>query len=96
MEADPNKYLRCGGQPGPKYGFHFESKWQNVATFAGLVLQIALDHNCNLFVVDPVANQVVEYNAGGQQVAAVNMFARARRRCGGGRCRCRGRDDVCR
>ena len=47
-----------------------------MATFAGLVLQIALDHNCNLFVVDPVANQVVEYNAGGQQVAAVNMLAR--------------------
>ena len=42
----------------------------------GPVRQVALDHSCNLFVVDPAANQVVKYNADGQQVGAVNMLAR--------------------
>ena len=76
LESSAPDNLRCPGRPGPKDGFHFESQWQNVATYAGPVLQIALDHSCNLFVVDPVANQVVKYNADGQQVAAVNMLAR--------------------
>src|SRR4029078_699294 len=38
--------------------------------------QIALDHNCNLYVVDQAANQVVKYNPAGKQVATVNMLAR--------------------
>src|SRR5207302_6863390 len=76
LESSAPDNLRCPGQPGPKDGFHFESQWQNVATFAGPVLQIALDHSCNLFVVDPAATQVVKYNADGQRVAAVNMLAR--------------------
>jgi sugar lactone lactonase YvrE len=76
LETSAPDNLRCPGRPGPKDGFHFEAQWQNVATYAGRVEQIALDHSCNLFVVDPVANQVIKYNANGQQVAAVNMLAR--------------------
>src|ERR1700738_1426280 len=71
LEASAPDNLRCPGRPGPKDGFHFESQWQNVATYAGPVQQIALDHSCNLYVVDPAANQVVKYNADGQQVAVV-------------------------
>jgi len=76
LEPSAPDNLRCPGRPGPEDGFHFESEWQNVATYAGPVLQIALDHSCNLFVVDPVANQVVKYNADGQQVATTNMLPR--------------------
>ena len=76
LETSAPDNLRCPGRPGPKDGFHFEAQWQNVATYAGRVEHIALDHSCNLFVVDPVANQVIKYNANGQQVAAVNMLAR--------------------
>jgi sugar lactone lactonase YvrE len=76
LETSAPDNLRCPGRPGPKDGFHFEAQWQNVATFAGRVEQIAMDHSCNLFVVDPIANQVIKYNANGQQVAAVNMLAR--------------------
>jgi tripartite motif-containing protein 71 len=76
LESSAPDNLRCPGVTGPRDGFHFESQWQNVATYAGPVLQIALDHSCNLFVVDPVANQVVKYNADGQQVGAINMLAR--------------------
>src|SRR3984893_11287966 len=76
LESSAPDNLRCPGRPGPKDGFHFEAQWQNVASYAGRVEQLALDHNCNLYVVDPVANQVVKYNADGQQVATVNMLAR--------------------
>src|SRR5579864_6825840 len=76
LESSAPDNLRCPGQPGPRDGFHFEAQWQNVATFAGPVQQIALDHSCNLFVVDPIANQVVKYNADGHQIDAVNMLAR--------------------
>jgi tripartite motif-containing protein 71 len=76
LEPSAPDNLRCPGRPGPKDGFHFEAQWQNVATYAGRVEQIALDHSCNLYVVDPVANQVVKYNPDGQQVAAVSMLAR--------------------
>src|ERR1700730_18482373 len=60
LEPSAPDNLRCPGRPGPKDGYHFEAQWQNVATYAGPVLQIALDHSCNLFVVVPVANQVVK------------------------------------
>src|SRR5690349_9350681 len=76
LESSAPDNLRCPGMPGPKDGFHFESQWQNVATYAGRVEQIALDHNCNLYVVDQAANQVIKYNADGQQVGTVNMLAR--------------------
>jgi DNA-binding beta-propeller fold protein YncE len=76
LESSAPDNLRCPGVTGPRDGLHFESQWQNVATYAGTVLQIALDHSCNLFVVDPVANQVVKYNADRQQVGAINMLAR--------------------
>src|SRR6267378_1406464 len=68
--------LRCPGRPGPQAGFHFEAQWQNVATYAGRVQEVALDHSCNLFVVDMAGNQVVKYNADGQQVATLKMLAR--------------------
>src|SRR6185437_4573254 len=76
LESSAPDNLRCPGVPGPKAGFHFESQWQNVATYAGRVEQIALDHSCNLYVVDQAANQVIKYSADGQQLAAVNMLAR--------------------
>src|ERR1700730_815105 len=76
LEASAPDNLRCPGKPGPKDGFHFEAQWQNVATYAGRVEQIALDHSCNLFVVDQVANQVIKYNPDGQQVATLSMLAR--------------------
>jgi tripartite motif-containing protein 71 len=76
LEPSAPDNLRCPGKPGPKDGFHFEAQWQNVATYAGRVEQIALDHSCNLYVVDQVANQVIKYSADGQQVATVNMLAR--------------------
>jgi hypothetical protein len=82
LEASAPDNLRCPGRSGPREGFHFEAEWQNVATYAGPVRQIALDHSCNLFVVDPVANQVVKYNADGQQVGTVNMLARDPRPAG--------------
>ena len=69
--------LRCSGQAGPRDGYHFEAQWQNVATYPGPVLEIALDHNCNLFVVDTAGNQVVKYSADGQRVAALSLGARA-------------------
>src|SRR6266851_4496285 len=52
LESSAPDNLRCPGRPGPKDGFHFESQWQNVATYAGRVEPIALDHSCNLYVVD--------------------------------------------
>ena len=76
LETSAPDNLRCPGLPGPKDGFHFESQWQNVATYSGRVEQIALDHSCNLYVVNQAANQVIKYNAEGQQLAAVNMLAR--------------------
>jgi tripartite motif-containing protein 71 len=76
LESSAPDNLRCPGLPGPKAGFHFESQWQNVATYAGRVEQIALDHSCNLYVVDQAGNQVIKYNAAGQQVGTVNMLAR--------------------
>jgi tripartite motif-containing protein 71 len=76
LEPSAPDNLRCPGRAGPKEGFHFEAQWQNVATYAGRVEQLALDHSCNLFVVDQVANQVIKYNADGQQIGAVNMLAR--------------------
>src|SRR5438445_5685924 len=66
LEPSAPDNLRCPGKPGPKDGFHFEAQWQNVATYAGRVEQIALDHSCNLYVVDQAANQVIKYNADGQ------------------------------
>ena len=76
LESSAPDNLRCPGVPGPRDGFHFETQWQNVSSYAGPVLQIALDHSCNLFVVDPTANQVIKYNPDGRQVGAVNMLAR--------------------
>jgi tripartite motif-containing protein 71 len=76
LESSAPDNLRCPGLPGPKDGFHFESQWQNVAMYAGTVEQVALDHSCNLYVVDQAANQVLKYNPDGQQVGTVNMLAR--------------------
>lgn len=52
--------LRCPGKSGPSDGFHFEAEWQNDATYQGPVLQVALDHNCNLFVVGGVRHYAFE------------------------------------
>jgi DNA-binding beta-propeller fold protein YncE len=76
LEPSAPDNLRCPGRPGPRDGFHFEAQWQNVATYAGRVQEVALDHSCNLYVVDMVGNQVVKYNGDGQQVAALKMLAR--------------------
>jgi DNA-binding beta-propeller fold protein YncE len=76
LEPAAPENLRCPGRPGPQAGFHFEAQWQNVATYAGRVQEVALDHSCNLFVVDMAGNQVVKYNADGQQVATLKMLAR--------------------
>src|SRR5665811_2136674 len=73
LEPTAPENLRCPGRPGPKDGFHFEAEWQNVATYAGQPFQVALDHSCNLFVADKGANQIIKYNADGQQVAAWTM-----------------------
>jgi hypothetical protein len=54
----------------PRDGFHFEAQWQNVATYAGAPFEVALDHNCNLFVANKQSNQILKYNAAGQQTAA--------------------------
>jgi DNA-binding beta-propeller fold protein YncE len=76
LEPSAPENLRCPGQPGPRDGYHFEAQWQNVATYSGPVVQIALDHSCNLFVLDTAGNQVVKYNTDGQQVAAFKLGAR--------------------
>jgi DNA-binding beta-propeller fold protein YncE len=76
LEPSAPENLRCPGRPGPKDGFHFEAEWQNVATYEGQPFQVALDHSCNLFVANKSANQIIKYNADGQQVAAWTMAAR--------------------
>src|SRR5579859_5204959 len=76
LEPTAPENLRCPGRPGPNDGFHFEAEWQNVAIYAGHPFQVALDHSCNLFVANKEANQVIKYNADGQQVAAWTMAAR--------------------
>jgi tripartite motif-containing protein 71 len=76
LEPSAPDNLRCPGRPGPQAGFHFEAEWQNVASYSGRVQELALDHSCNLFVVDMVGNQVVKYNADGQQVAVIKMLPR--------------------
>src|SRR3984893_2571650 len=70
LEPSAPDNLRCPGRPGPKDGYHFEAQWQNVATYPGRVQEVALDHSCNLFVMDPGGNQLVKYSPDGQQLAA--------------------------
>src|SRR5260370_26518522 len=74
LEPSAPENLRCPGRPGPQAGFHFEAEWQNVASYSGRPQELALDHSCNLFVVHMVGNQVVKYNAAGQQVAVIKML----------------------
>jgi DNA-binding beta-propeller fold protein YncE len=76
LEPSAPDNLRCSGIAGPRDGFHFEAQWQNVATYAGPPFEVALDHNCNLFVANKQSNQILKYNADGQQVAAWTMAAR--------------------
>jgi DNA-binding beta-propeller fold protein YncE len=76
LEPSAPENLRCPGRPGPKDGFHFEAQWQNVATYAGQPVEVALDHSCNLVVANKVSNQIFKYNADGQQVAVWMMAAR--------------------
>src|SRR3984893_12798787 len=77
LEPSAPDNLRCPGRPGPKDGYHFEAQWQSLATFPSVALegtgrphQVALDRACNLFVADMGGNQIVKFNADGQQVAA--------------------------
>src|ERR1700716_1677235 len=76
LEPTAPENLPCPGRARPQAGCHFEAQGQNVAAYSGRVQELALDHSCNLFVVDMVGNQVVKYNADGQQVAALKMLAR--------------------
>src|ERR1700687_3732558 len=64
--------LRCAGKPGPRDGFHFEAQWQLQASFAegsfGFRPQaVALDHDCNVYVTDTVANRIVKYAPDGKE-----------------------------
>ena len=77
LEPSAPENLRCPGRPGPKDGFHFEAQWQNVATYPGQPVEVALDHSCNLFVANKDTNQIFKYNADGQQVAVWTMADRA-------------------
>ena len=66
LEPTAPDNLPCSGIAGPRDGFHFEAQWQNVATYAGPLFEVALDHNCNLFVANKQSNQILKYNAAGQ------------------------------
>ena len=76
LEPSAPENLRCPGVAGPRDGFHFEAQWQNVATYAGAPFEVALDHNCDLFVANKGSNQILKYDANGRQVAAWSMAAR--------------------